>query len=229
MTGRRGGGGRERPRAASPSARLASIILAVTAAGLVPAGLVPAGLAADSKAPVQPVVPEAAAMAGTEDYCTGYGRTFHGEWEAGEGGDGAGGAPAVLFRIGVSGDGSACYAQLNARTPPGVAPYEFPRFGATATGGSAWTLRYRNTVLEIDAGNGTAVRREGGNVARSGVLRARAPGRRRFPAATPRPGAEALARVVGGTLSGSAVSRGAPVLRRPRRGPREGPGYRCPS
>ena len=84
-------------------------------------------------------------------------------------------APPVLFRIGVNADGEGCYAQLNVKTPPGVAPYELPRFGARARDGDAWTLRYRETVLEIDAGSGTVVRREGGDSARTGVLLARAP------------------------------------------------------
>ena len=121
--------------------------------------------------------PGAAAMAGTEGYCAGYETTFHGEWKAGEagnGGDGGAGSP-VLFRIGVNAGGEGCYAQLNVRTPPGVAPYELPRFGAEAREGGAWTLRYRETVLEVDAGSGTVVRREGGNPVRTGVLLAGAP------------------------------------------------------
>ena len=114
-------------------------------------------------------------MAGTEHYCTGYETTFHGAWEAGEGGEDAAGLP-VLFRIGANAGGEGCYAQLNVRTPPGVAPYELPRFGARARGGGAWILRYRKTVLEIDAGNGTVVRREGGGgPPRTGVLLANAP------------------------------------------------------
>ena len=117
-------------------------------------------------------------MAGTEGYCAGYETTFHGEWKAGEagnGGDGAAGSP-VLFRIGVNAGGEGCYAQLNVRAPPGVAPYELPRFGAEARGGGAWTLRYRETVLEVDAGSGAVVRREGGgNPVRTGVLLAAAP------------------------------------------------------
>ena len=107
-------------------------------------------------------------MAGTEDYCAGYETTFHGEWEVGEG------APA-LFRIGVNADGKGCYAQLDVRTPPGVAPYELPRFGAEAQGGGAWTLRYRETVIEVDAGSGTVVRRHGGEPTRTGILLAGPP------------------------------------------------------
>ena len=122
---------------------------------------------------------ETEAMAGTERYCTGYETTFHGEWEAGEAGEaeatGAGAAPPVLFRIGVNAGGAACYAQLNVMTPPGVTPYELPRFGAKARDGGAWTLRYRETVLEVDTGNGTVVRRGGGIVTRIGVLRPEAP------------------------------------------------------
>ena len=78
------------------------------------------------------------AVAGTERYCTGYETTFHGAWGAGEAGeieeDGAAARPPVLFRVGVNGDGAACYAQLNVRTPPGVAPYELPRFRADGQG-----------------------------------------------------------------------------------------------
>ena len=114
-------------------------------------------------------------MAGTEHYCTGYETTFHGAWEAAdEGGGDAAGSP-VPFRIGVNAGGEGCYAQLNVRTPPGVAPYELPRFEARGPDGGAWSLRYRETVLEIDTRNGTAARREGGGPARAGVLLANAP------------------------------------------------------
>ena len=65
-------------------------------------------------------------MAGTEHYCTGYETTFHGAWEARDGGDGGDAGPSVLFRIGVNAGGEGCYAQLNVMTPPGVAPYELP-------------------------------------------------------------------------------------------------------
>ena len=107
------------------------------------AGLTPAWAGASGEVPARPVVLEDTAIAGTERYCTGYERTFHGAWgaggteEAGKSGDGAaatGASPPVLFRIGVNADGEACYAQLNVRTPPGVAPYELPRFHATGGG-----------------------------------------------------------------------------------------------
>ena len=150
-------------------ARAASILAAAVA------GFVPAWAAAPAAPAAHPVVSEAKAMAGTEHYCTGYETTFHGAWEARDGGDGGDAGPSVLFRIGVNAGGEGCYAQLNVMTPPGVAPYELPRFGAKARDGDAWTLRYRETVLEIDAGNGTVVRREGGGSARTGVLLARAP------------------------------------------------------
>ena len=102
-------------------------------------------------------------MDGTERYCVGYERTFHGEWEAGV--DLAGAGPPVLFRIGANSRGAGCYAQLNVRTLPGVAPYELPRFRAKSKGGgTAWMLRYREIVLDLDTKSGTAVRREGGNV-----------------------------------------------------------------
>ena len=158
-----------RRQAGPPSAARAAPALAAAALGL---GLAPIAVpAATPGAEAHPEPPEAAAMAGTERYCAGYETTLHGEWEGGEGRDGA----AVLFRIGVNAGGEGCYAQLNVKTPPGVAPYELPRFGAEARGGGAWTLRYRETILEIDTGRGTAVRREGGSPARTGVLLAAAP------------------------------------------------------
>lgn len=166
MTGRRGGGC-DRRRANPPAACLAPLLAAAVVAGLGPAR------AAADAAPL--AVSATAAMAGTEHYCTGYETTFHGAWEAGEGGEGAAAGAPVPFRIGVNAGGEGCYAQLNVRTPPGVAPYELPRFGAKARDGGAWTLRYRETVLEIDAGNGTVVRREGGDPPRAGVLLANAP------------------------------------------------------
>ena len=53
-------------------------------------------------------------MAGTEQYCMGYERTFHGKWAAGDAGVSD---PPVLFRIGANADGGGCYAQLNVMTP----------------------------------------------------------------------------------------------------------------
>lgn len=180
--GRGGGRGRDRRGASilgvcvgvcvAPVLAVA-VLVAAAVAGLGPAWAGGAG----ATAPVRPGALGAAAMAGTERYCTGYETTFHGEWkggEAGEAGESAAGAP-VPFRIGVNAGGEGCYAQLNVMTPPGVAPYELPRFGAKARGADAWTLRYRETVLEVDAGSGSVVRREGGEVARTGVLRAGAP------------------------------------------------------
>ena len=174
MTGRRRG----RPGAVASGVRIASILAAAAATGLGSAWVEAAGATARAapEVPAQPVVLEVAAMAGTERYCTGYETTFHGEWEAGEAGRaGAAAGPPVLFRIGVNDGGAACYAQLNVRTPPGVAPYELSRFRAEAREGDEWTLRHRAVVLEIDAGNGRVVRREGGNVTRTGALLARPP------------------------------------------------------
>ena len=90
------------------------------------------------RGPMSEAEREARAMADTERYCVGYERTFHGEWETGA--DRAVAGPPVLFRIGANSRGAGCYAQLNMRTPPGVAPYELPRFRARAKGGgTAWT------------------------------------------------------------------------------------------
>ena len=118
-------------------------------------------------------MPVALAMAGTEHYCTGYESTFHGEWSVAD--DARASVPPVLFRIGANAGGTGCYAQLNVRVPPGIAPYELPRFRARARGGNTWTLRYRDIVLELDAGSGTAIRREGADAPRRGVLRDRPP------------------------------------------------------
>ena len=127
---------------------------------------------------------EAVAMAGTEQYCIGYERTFHGAWTTGV--DRAVAGPPVLFRIGANSRGAGCYAQLNMRTPPGVAPYALPRFRARAKeGGTAWMLRYREIVLDLDTKSGTAVRREGGNVVRNGILLARPPALGVSPPAPP--------------------------------------------
>ncbi len=169
MTGRPAGG-RVGWRTTAPGARVAPVLVAALGVGFAAAcqGATPG-------VPALPVVLEDAAMSGTERYCTGYDTTFHGVWEAGEAGEaeatGAGAAPPVLFRIGLNAGGAGCYAQLNVRTPPGVAPYELPRFRAKAgPGGDAWTLRYRAFVLEIDVGSGRVVRREGRSVVRSGLL-----------------------------------------------------------
>ena len=169
MTGKLAGG-RVRWRTTAPGARVAPVLVAALGVGFAAACH---GAAAE--VPALPVVLEGVAMFGTERYCTGYDTTFHGVWEAGEAGKaeatGVGGAPPVLFRIGLDVGGAGCYAQLNVRTPPGVAPYELPRFRARAgPGGGAWTLRYRAFVLEIDVGSGRVVRREGRNVVRSGLL-----------------------------------------------------------
>ena len=110
-------------------------------------------------------------MAGTEHYCTGYERTFHGEWTLA---DVEGSGTPILFRIGTNADGKGCYAQLNVMTPPGIAPYELPRFRAEARDG-AWTLHYRDIVLDLDTGHGTAVRRQGAGSPWTGVLLARPP------------------------------------------------------
>ena len=106
-------------------------------------------------------------------HCTGYENTFHGEWPIAD--DARDSGPPILFRIGANAGGAGCYAQLNVRAPPGIAPYELPRFRARARGGNAWTLRYRDIVLEFDTGSATAVRREGTDAPRRGVLRDRPP------------------------------------------------------
>ena len=134
--------------------------------------------AAKTPAPVPPVGrgEVAAAMAGTERYCTGYDTTFHGVWEGGGRGAAVAASP-VLFRIGLNPGGTGCYAQLNVRTPPGVAPYEFPRFRAGAgpgaepgPGGDMWTLRYQDAAIEINVGSGRVIRREGAKAVRKGRL-----------------------------------------------------------
>ena len=193
MTRRRRG----RPGAVAPGARVASILVASAAVGLGAGWFEAAGARARAgpEVPVQPVVLGAAAMVGTEHYCTGYETTFHGEWEAGDAGrTGAAAVPPVLFRIGVNGDGAACYAQLNVRKPPGVAPYELPRFRVERREDDGWTLRYRAIALEIDAGSGTAVRRDAGEVTRTGVLLPRPPPVGEAP---PAPSAERRARWYG--------------------------------
>ena len=169
MTGRLAGG-RVGWRTTVPGARVAPVLVAALEVGFA-AGCHEAA----AETPALPVVLEDAAMSGTERYCTGYDATFHGVWAAGKAGVDeetvAGAAPPVLFRIGLNTGGAGCYAQLNVRTPPGVAPYELPRFRARAgPGGDAWTLRYRTSVLELDVGSGRVVRREGGSVVRSGLL-----------------------------------------------------------
>ena len=154
-------------RAAAAGTRVATILAAVAV------GLGPAWFTAGVAAPMQPGVLDAAeAMWGTERYCTGYEKTFHGAW--GLKSDAAG--PPVLFRIGASADGAGCYAQLNVVTPPGIAPYELPRFGANAEArGRLWTLHYRGIVLLVDSERGTAVRRAPGEATRTGVLLPRPP------------------------------------------------------
>ncbi len=181
LTGRHGSGGgksrgpaRGRRGTSALGACVAPVLAVAVLVTAAAAGLGPAWAGAGATAPVRPGALGAAAMAGTERYCTGYETTFHGEWKGGEAGESAAGAP-VPFRIGVNAGGEGCYAQLNVMTPPGVAPYELPRFGAKVRSAGAWTLRYRETVLEVDARIGTVVRREGGEVARTGVLRAGVP------------------------------------------------------
>ena len=154
---------RVRPAGSSPGARHASLLVAAAIA------LGPLAGAASPKEGT----PEAAALAGTEDYCTGYERTFHGAWS--EGGGEENGARPVLFRIGVNPSGKGCYAQLNVMSPPGVAPHELPRFRVEAGGDGALTLRYRDIVVELDPASGTAVRRTGSAPPRTGALLARAP------------------------------------------------------
>ena len=153
-----------------PGARVASVLVAALATGFA-AACHGAGV----EIPAQPVVREDFAMAGTERYCAGYDTTFHGVWGPREAEEaeatGVVGAPPVLFRIGLNAGGAGCYAQLNVRIPPGVAPYELPRFRAKAgQGGGGWTLRFRTIALEVDPGSGRVVRREGGSVVRTGVL-----------------------------------------------------------
>lgn len=107
------------------------------------------------------------ALPDTQRYCAGYETTFHGEWPKGE--DGTAESP-VLFRIGVNAGGKGCYAQLNVKTPPGIAPYELPRFQVEAGDGGEWTLRYRSFVFTVDPGRGTAVRIRGGEADQIGTL-----------------------------------------------------------
>ena len=171
MTGRLTGG-RVRWRTTGPGALVAPVLVAALEVGFAAAWH---GAATAAETPAQPVMREEVAMVGTERYCAGYDTTFHGVWGAGEAGEAeatvAGAAPPVLFRIGLNAGGAGCYAQLNVRTPPGVAPYELARFRARAgPGGDTWTLRYRADIIEIDVGSGRVVRREGENPARSGLL-----------------------------------------------------------
>ena len=154
-----------------------SIEAAQAGAGIVPALVVTvaAGLSPFTAAGATPAmqgVPVSGAMAGTEDYCAGYERTFHGAWPGREGGV-SDGRP-VLFRIGVNARGEGCYAQLNVMTPPGVAPFELPRFRAEA-GEGTWRLRYRDTVLEIDTASRAAARRQGEEPPQTGTLLAHPP------------------------------------------------------
>lgn len=168
MTGRLAGG-RVGWRTTARGARVAPVLVAA-----LEVGFAAACHRAAAEVPALPVALDEVAMSGTERYCTGYDTTFHGVWEAGEAGEaeaaGAGAAPPLLFRIGLNAGGEGCYAQLNVRTPPGVAPYELPRFRARAREGGGWTLRYRAFVFEIDLGSGRVFRREGGSVVRSGLL-----------------------------------------------------------
>ena len=169
--GRRGSrGGATAP---GPGPRLVPL-LAAAAAGL---GAVAWTSAADTMAAPKPA-PEAraGAMPGTEHYCTGYARTFHGEWRFGDAAAAGGAGRPVPFRIGANAGGAGCYAQLNVVAPPGVAPYELRRFLAKAREGTVWSLRYRGIVLIVDTERGTVVRRESGEVTRTGVLLARPPG-----------------------------------------------------
>ena len=91
----------------------------------------------------------------------------------------------VSFRIGANAGGAGCHAQLNVMAPPGVAPYELRRSRAKAKEGTVWTLRYRGIVLIVDTERGTVVRRESGEVTRTGVLLARPPGVEDPPPAPP--------------------------------------------
>ncbi len=179
MTRRRG------LRAAAARRSRGALVLSALATGLGAAGA-----AEGAAAPIRPVS-EAVAMVGTADYCTGYERTFHGSWRPEEV---LSPGPPVLFRIGLNAGGAGCYAQLNMKTPPGVAPYELPRFRARAREDAGWTLRYRAIVLEIDPESGRVVRREGGSVVRSGVLLPRPPP---VCEALPAPSAERRARWYG--------------------------------
>lgn len=151
--------------AARAGAGIVPALVVAVAAGLSPFAAAAGATTAKQGAPVSP------AMAGTEDYCAGYEQTFNGKWTAVEAGASG---PPVLFRIGVNAPGEGCYAQLNVMTPPGVAPFELPRFRAEA-GDDTWRLRYRDTVLEIDTARGTAVRRQGEEPPQTGILLAHPP------------------------------------------------------
>lgn len=147
--------------------RFVPMVVAVAVAGLGSVAVAEGTRVADAG------VPGSTALPGTESYCTGYEHTAHGEWPGG--GEGAAGGGPVLFRVGINSDGEGCYAQLNVMSPPGVAPFELPRFRAQAGDDGIWTLRYRATVLEIDLVNGTAVRREGQVPPRTATLLAHPP------------------------------------------------------
>ena len=173
MTGPGPGSGSEPGPGPNPGARAtraAAVLIAVALGVGIAALRYEAAAKTPVPAPAPPVVRgEAVAMAGTERYCTGYDTTFHGVWEGGRGTAVA--ASPVLFRIGLNPGGAGCYAQINVRIPPGVAPYELPRFRARAgPGGNTWTLRYRAVALEIDVGSGRVIRREGGAAVRKGRL-----------------------------------------------------------
>ena len=166
---------------AAGSAR-AGFVPVIVAVGVV--GLPPFSAAVGAATAKEGVTVEAAvALADTEEYCTGYERTFHGEWSGG--GGGADGGRPVLFRIGVNSGGNGCYAQLNVMMPRGVAPYELRRFRAETGGDGAWTLRYRDTVVEIDTATGTAVLRKGDETPQPGTLLAQAPAVGDSPPAPP--------------------------------------------
>ena len=153
-----------RPGAAAPGVRIAPVLapaLAVILSGVGPAW----NLGAET--PPDEAVPRAAAMSGTEDYCVGYGTTFHGEWNAG---GAAASGPPTPFRIGVNAGGAACYAQLGVMSSTRVAPHEVPRFRVRSRGGDTWSLRYRDFALDLDANSGSVVRRRGAEPPWTGVL-----------------------------------------------------------
>ena len=157
------------PASASSLAAAALASLIAVTCGPAGAGHGSAASAASTAGPSGASPPAVRAMRGTGRYCAGYERTFHGAWTSG----GGLGAP-VPFRVGAAAEGRGCYAQLDLMAPPGVAPFELPRFRAGVKD-RVWTLRYRTIVVTLDPGRGTAAYRQGNDPPFTGVLLARPP------------------------------------------------------
>ena len=160
LTGRWGGPGANTPGAVAPMFPAVPLIAAVLIGPWLAATVAEA-------APLRSPTSRAPAMAGTEQYCSGYDETFHGEWiETGPGAS----RPPMPFRIGADSDGAACYSQLGVMSSRRVAPYELPRFRVESKGGGIRTIRYRDFVLELDTGSATAVQRRGEEPPWTGTL-----------------------------------------------------------